>query len=260
MAAAIPPKVSRVVDIFVSLAAAVVIIGALFKLEHWDGADTMLILGLGTEALVFGVYGVLYLKYPAIKDYQFEAMPATKSTENPALKSMEKMLAEADITPANLGKLSSGFQKLGTTVEKMGEISDVVKATGDYTQKTKEAAQALDAVKTAYSNAATSATTFNNSSNAASAGAKVFHEQIQVLTKNLSSLNTIYELELQESNNHLKALNQFYGKLNEASNAMNTTAGDAVKAKEQIAALANNLGRLNQIYGNMISAMQGAKP
>ena len=254
MAAAIPPKVSKIVDIFVSLAAAVVIVGALFKLQHWDGADTMLIFGLGTEALVFGIYGVLYLRYPAVKDYDYE--PATiKQKDNPALKTMEKMLADADITPAHLGKLSAGFQKLGTTVEKMGEISDVVKATGDYTQKTKEAAKALDAVKTAYSGIASSATSFNN----ASEGAKVFHDQIQVLTKNLSSLNTIYELELKESNHHLKSLNQFYGKLNEASNAMNTTAGDAVKAKEQIAALANNLGKLNQIYGNMIGAMQGAK-
>lgn len=255
MAAAIPPKVSRIVDIFVSLAAAVVIIGALFKLEHWEGADTMLIFGLGTEALVFGIYGVLYLIYPAIKDYQVEAMPAKQSAGNPALKTMEKMLEDADITPANLGKLSAGFQKLGTTVEKMGEISDVVKATGDYTQKTKEAAKAMDDVKNAYANVASSSASFSN----ASEGAKVFHEQIQVLTKNLSSVNTIYELELQESNNHLKALNQFYGKLNEASNAMNTTASDAVKAKEQIAALANNLGKLNQIYGNMISAMQGGR-
>jgi len=254
MAAAIPPKVSRIVDIFVSLAAAVVIVGALFKLEHWEGADTMLIFGLGTEALVFGIYGVLYLKYPAIKDHAYEEAPV-KQKGNPALKSMEKMLEDADITPANLGKLSSGFQKLGTTVEKMGEISDVVKATGDYTKKTNEAAQALDAVKTAYAGMANSATSFNN----ASEGAKVFHDQIQVLTKNLSSINTIYELELQESNNHLKSLNRFYRKLNEASNAMNTTAGDAVKAKEQIAALANNLGKLNQIYGNMIGAMQGAK-
>ena len=159
------------------------------------------------------------------------------------------------LLPQILGKLSAGFQKLGTTVEKMGEISDVVKATGDYTQKTNEAAQALDAVKVAYSNVANSATSFNN----ASEGAKIFHEQIQVLTKNLSSLNTIYELELQESNNHLKALNQFYGKLNEASTAMNTTASDAIRAKDQISALANNLGKLNQIYGNMISAMQGGR-
>jgi hypothetical protein len=80
-----------------------------------------------------------------VKDHAFE--PPVKQKDNPALKSMEKMLESADITPANLGKLSAGFQKLGTTVEKMGEISDVVKATGDYTQKTKEAAKALDAVK-----------------------------------------------------------------------------------------------------------------
>jgi gliding motility-associated protein GldL len=260
MAAAIPPKVSRVVDIFVSIAAAVVIWGALQKLLHTSTADFFLKVGLGTEAAVFLVYGILYLWYPAIDDHQVQlAGGAPVAKGNPALKSMEKMLEEADITPANLGKLSAGFQKLGTTVEKMGEIGDVVKATGDYTQKTKEASQALDAIKAAYSNAANSATSFNNSSNAASAGAKVFHEQIQVLTKNLSSLNTIYELELQESNNHLKALNQFYGKLNEASAAMNNTATDAVKAKEQISALANNLGRLNQIYGNMISAMQGGR-
>jgi gliding motility-associated protein GldL len=260
MAAAIPPKVSRVVDIFVSIAAAVVIWGALQKLLHTSSADFFLKLGLGTEALVFLVYGILYLIYPAVDDHQVKIAGAQpQQIGNPALRSMEKMLEEADITPANLGKLSAGFQKLGTTVEKMGEISDVVKATGDYTQKTNEAAKALDAVKVAYSNAANSATSFNNSSDAAASGAKVFHEQIQVLTKNLSSLNTIYELELQESNNHLKALNQFYGKLNEASNAMNTTASDAIRAKDQISALANNLGKLNQIYGNMISAMQGGK-
>jgi gliding motility-associated protein GldL len=255
MAAAIPPKVSRVVDIFVSVAAAVVIWGALQKLLHTSWADFFLKVGLGTEAAVFLVYGILYLWYPAIDDNKVTIEGAAAPQDNPALKSMEKMLEEADINPASLGKLSEGFQKLGTTVEKMGEISDVVKATGDYTQKTKEAAKALDAVKTAYAGMAGSATSFNN----ASEGAKVFHEQIQVLNKNLSSLNTIYELELQEGSNHLKSLNRFYGKLNEASNAMNTTAADAVKAKEQIAALANNLGKLNQIYGNMIGAMQGSK-
>jgi gliding motility-associated protein GldL len=93
--------------------------------------------------------------------------------------------------------------------------------------------------------------------NSASEGSKLFHDQIQVLTKNLSSLNTIYELELQESNNHLKTLNQFYGKLAETSSIMVNTADDAKKVGEQVAGLANNLGRLNNIYGNMLSAMQG---
>jgi len=78
-----------------------------------------------------------------------------------------------------------------------------------------------------------------------------------VLTKNLSSLNTIYELELQESNNHLKALNGFYGKLAETASVMTNSADDAKKVQEQITSLAGNLGRLNGIYGNMLTAMQG---
>ncbi|HVX48751.1 MAG TPA: gliding motility protein GldL [Chitinophagaceae bacterium] len=254
MAAAIPPKVSRVVDIFVSIAAAVVIIGALFKLEHWEGADIALIGGLGTEAVVFAVYGILYLAYPAIDDHQVNiAGMGPEPKGNPALKSMEKMLAEADITPTTLSKLSDGFNKLGTTVAGLGQIGDAVAATGDYTKKTKEATVAISAVKDAYSAAASSVGAFND----ATETAKTFHTQVQTLTKNLSSLNTIYEMEMQESNNHLKALNAFYSKLNEASAAMVGTADDANKAKDQISTLANNLGKLNQIYGSMITAMQG---
>jgi gliding motility-associated protein GldL len=77
------------------------------------------------------------------------------------------------------------------------------------------------------------------------------------LTKNLASLNTIYELELQDTNNHLKAMNKFYSNLTQASEAMQGSVEDAQKAKEQISQLATNLGRLNNVYGNMLSAMQG---
>ncbi len=255
MAAAIPPKVSKAFDVLVSIAAAVVIYGALQKILHTEYADIMLKVGLTVEAVIFLGYGILYLVYPAIDDHEVhldkKAMPLAAG--NPALKSMEKMLDDADITPANLSKLSAGFQKLGTTVGGLTEIGDAVKATTDYTKKTQEATTAIGAVKDAYSNVANSVGAFTDAAN----GAKVFHSQIQVLTNNLSSLNTIYELELQESNNHLKALNSFYSKLNEASAAMTGTAADATKAKEQIAALANNLGKLNQIYGGMITAMQG---
>ena len=258
MAVAIPSRVSKIVDIFVSLAAAVVIIGALFKLMHWKGADLMLIIGLGTEAVVFAVYGALYLYFPAVTDPAMDEVlvgDKKKEKDNPALKTMEKMLEDADNTPANLSKLSAGFQKLSTSVDKIAEVGDAVAATTDYTAKTKEATAALSSVKEAYTSAASSMAIFNSASDST----RQFHEQVQVMTKNLSSLNTIYEMELQESNNHLKSLNQFYGKLNQAASVMSSTAEDAQKAKEQIAALATNLGRLNNIYGNMLSAMQGGR-
>ena len=249
MAVAIPPKVSKIVDVFVSIAAAVVIWGALRKILHaWD-ADMWLKIGLTTEALVFLAYGFLYLRYPAVDDHP---QPA-KAHGTDVLGSLDKAMLAADITPTNLNRLGEGFKKLNTTITNMNDITDVVAATGDYTQKTKEVTQALVGVKEAYVNAANSVGAFN----AASDSAKQFHDQIQVLTKNLSSLNTIYELELQESNNHLKSLNQFYGKLAEASTVMMGTADDAKKVQEQVSGLATNLGRLNNIYGNMLSAMQG---
>jgi gliding motility-associated protein GldL len=135
----------------------------------------------------------------------------------------------------------------------MNDISDVVKSTGDFSAKTKEATTAIGTMATAFTSSAQTMASFNN----ASESAKGFHEQVQVLTKNLGSLNTIYELELKESNNHLKALNGFYGKMAEASQAMMSSVVDANKAKDQISLLAGNLSKLNSVYGNMLSAMQG---
>lgn len=253
MAAKIPAKVGKFMDIIVSIAAAAVIFGALQKILHSPIADLWLKIGLYTEAAVFLLYGVLFIYYPAMDDHEVHLPGDVKEKGNPALKSMEKMLEEADITPANLSKLGSGFQKLGSTVSNMGEIGDVVKSTSDFGAKSKEAATAMGAIAGAVQQTTASLSSFNS----ASESTKQFHEQVQGLTKNLSSLNTIYELELQESQNHLKALNQFYGKLAQASAAMNGTAEDAVKAKEQIAALAGNLTKLNSVYGNMLTAMQG---
>jgi len=249
--------------------AAVVILGALFKIRHWPAADEMITLGLLSEVVVFLVMAFLvpppeephwqrYFpdinKHPDL-DPNFKPTPLTlpNSSGNPALTKLEDMLREADITPANLGRLGENFKKLGGTVDKMADITDVVSATSDYSVKTREAATALTTMKEAYLSAAGSVQNFNS----AAEGTKQFHEQVQVMTKNLSSLNTIYELELQDTNNHLKAMNQYYGNLVQASQAMEGSVIDAKKAHDQIALLANNLGRLNNVYGNMLSAMQG---
>ncbi|MDF2380026.1 gliding motility protein GldL [Nostoc ellipsosporum NOK] len=258
MAAAIPTKVSKYVDVAVSFGASLVIWGALRKITHAPDADTWLWIGLTIEAAIFALYGILYLIYPALPDASHSeeltvAGEVVKPAKGGALAAMDKALIEAHVTPETLNRLGDNFKKLNETIGNMNNISDVVAATGDYTAKTREVTGALDKVKDAYVTAAGSVGAFNQ----ATEGAKIFHDQVQVLTKNLSSLNTIYELELQESNNHLKALNSFYGKLSEASATMLNSAEDAKKVQEQIGSLANNLGRLNNIYGNMLTAMQG---
>jgi gliding motility-associated protein GldL len=150
-------------------------------------------------------------------------------------------------------RLADNFQRFGTTVEKMSDIAEVSKVTADYTKKTQEAAVALGQMKDAYTASANTVKHFNE----AAEGTRAFHEQVQTLTKNLGSLNTIYELELQDTNTHLKAMNAFYSNLVNASQTMQNSADDAKKTQEQIALLAKNLGNLNSVYGNMLAAMQG---
>ena len=267
-------KGQKTLNFLFSFFAAVVIAGALFKIRHWPLADEMITAGLLAEVIVFLLMALVvpppeeyYWErfFPNINEHpdverertgKFEMTPlslAGAQNSNPALTKLDDMLRSADITPMTLGKLNENFKKLGTTVERMSDISDVVAATGEYTAKTKEAAAAMTTMKDAYTNATNSMSHFNK----AAEGTKQFHEQVQVLTKNLSSLNTIYELELQDTNNHLKAMNKFYNNLVQASESMQGSVEDAKKAHNQIALLGNNLGRLNQIYGNMLSAMQG---
>lgn len=241
------------IDVLVSAGAAVVIFAAWAKLTHQSYADTMLTIGMWTETGIFLVYACIEWVKPQPHDTKAAVIAQPAVTGNPALQSMDKMLMEADITPANMKRLGDNFQKLGTTVSQIGEVGDVVKSTGDFSAKTKEATNALGLMKDAYTNSANTMSNFNSAADSA----KGFHEQVQVLTKNLGSLNTIYELELNESNNHLKTLNSFYGKMAKASEVMVSTVDDAQATKDQINALATNLGKLNQVYGNMLSAMQG---
>jgi gliding motility-associated protein GldL len=240
------------IDVLVSAGAAVIIFAAWAKLTHQSYADMMLTIGMWTETAIFLVYAAIEWIKP--KHHEEDDQP-DEVVGNPSLESMDKMLQSADITPTNLKRLGEGFQKLNSTVGNMNDIGDVVKNTGDFSNKTKEATVALGNMSTAFTSSAATMSSFSNAADSA----KGFHEQVQVLTKNLGSLNTIYELELKESNNHLKTLNSFYGKLAEASQTMMGTVEDASKAKEQIAVLANNLGKLNAVYGNMLSAMQGAR-
>ena len=252
--AGVSKSTERLVNIIVCVGAAVVIFGAWQKITHQKLADFFLTAGLLTEALIFMVYA--FLPPPGSEMHALaEALPklAAGSSGNPALDKFDKMLQEAEITPANLGRLSEGFKKFGTTVDKISDVSGALAATTDYTNKTKDAVTALGNMTTAYQNATTTIGYFNNAADST----KQFHTQVQTLTKNLGSLNAIYEIELQDTNNHLKAMNAFYGNLVQASETMQGSVGDAKKTQEQIALLAKNLGNLNQVYGNMLTAMQG---
>ena len=254
-------------NLIIGFGASVVLLGALFKIQHWPGAGPMLTAGMLTEAFIFALLGLL----PPHKDYYWERF-YPNIDENPHVEAyrkgttfdsaagkvspgaaLDKMMEDAQVTPANIRKLGENFQRFGVVVEQIKDISDVTAATSEYSQSAREAASALGEMKNTFVGASNTMASFNN---AADDTAK-FHEQVVVLSRNLGSLNQIYEVELQDANNHLKAMNKFYSNLVSASDAMASSATDAVAAKEQISLLSKNLTTLNSIYGNMLAAMQG---
>ena len=104
MSVKIPSKLSKWMDVGVSIAAAVVIYGALQKILHTPSADLLLKIGLITEAIIFLLYGVMYAIFPPVKEDYEGSMAMKASVGNPALQNMDKMLQDADITPTNLKK------------------------------------------------------------------------------------------------------------------------------------------------------------
>jgi gliding motility-associated protein GldL len=248
--AGVSRRTEVIVNVVVCVGAAIVIFGAWAKILHKSFADLMLTVGLLTEAFIFLVYAFIPPPYspPGPEDADFK--PAKGKSP---LDGLDDMIAKAGINPANLEKLGNSFNKLGSTVDQMKDLGDVVKSTGDFSNSTKAASESMMQVRGVMDKTVGAMNNFNS----ASESTGQFHAQVQTLNKNLSSLNAVYELELQENNNHLKAMNKYFGNLVAVSDSMSASIDDAKAAQAQISQLAGNLSKLNSVYGNMLNAMQG---
>ncbi|QKG54339.1 gliding motility protein GldL [Hymenobacter sp. BRD67] len=247
------------------IGAAVVIVGALFKIEHWQGADLMLMLGLGTEALIFFLSAFQphqaetdwSLVYPELSE-GYDPSTNENGFRNKQLQpngltgKLDDMLKNANVTPEALTNLGQGLNRLSATTAQMSQLGEATNATDEYTQKVRTAAQSLDGINKAYSNTVDAITSLAN----ATGDAKEYHLQVQNVTKNLGALNAVYEMELQDANTHLKSMNQFYGTLGKAMENMMQAGKDTESLQHQVADLTGNLSSLNRVYGNMLNAMR----
>jgi gliding motility-associated protein GldL len=247
------------------IGAAVVIVGALFKIMHWPLADVMLIAGLSTEAIIFFLSAFQpqphdpdWAKvYPQLADdYSGDALvPATAGVSggNGLTRKLDDMLLDANITPETINSLGLGLNRLSETAAQMADVSQAASATSDYTLRIREASGSLDKMNVAYATTAEALAQMAGST----VDAKEYHQQIQGMTRNLGALNAVYEMELQDANNHLKAMNKFYGNLSMAMENLTDASKDTEQFKQEVSKLTQNLHSLNNVYGNMLTAMRG---
>lgn len=242
-----------------SFGAAIVIMGALFKIMHWPGANYMLIAGMGTEVLIFIISG-FEPQYDTHHEYKWERVypelaedASGKPIQSPT-KQLDDALAKAKLEGDVLKRLGENMGKFSDNLKTMTSITDAMGATNEYTKSAAGAAKQLNDLQTAFASSASAAKDLAN----ISSGTKQYHEQVQAITKNLSQLNSMYEIEIQDANNHVKAMNKFIGNLAEAMTNLESTKNDAASLKDNMSSLSKSLTSLNSIYGGMLSAMRTA--
>lgn len=247
------------------LGAAVVIVGAMFKILHLPGAGIMLGVGLTTEAIIFIFsafepkhqeydWSLVYPELMGDMDGANDKKKITngKSNGDSVTKKLDAMLESSKVGPELIDSLGRGMKNLSESVSKMGQLSNAAVATEDYTKNVKQASQSLVAMNKSYSTAVQAISGLAE----ASKDTKQYHTQVQNVTKNLSALNAVYEMELQDANNHMKAMNKFYSNLSGAMDNVSQASKDAENFRNNFASLNNNIASLNKVYGNMLSAMK----
>jgi gliding motility-associated protein GldL len=267
------------------LGASVVIIGALFKIQHWPYAGAMLTVGLCTEAVIFFFsafeplheevdWTLVYPELAGIPEDEGELPAHGKhrggsgggyvggGAGSAALAKFDEMLEKAEITPDLFQKLGVGMKKLSEATGNINAMGDVSAASAKYMSTIKNADESLGKLADSYQ---TTAKVINetgsnykhiaDSLSVIEVGGKSYQQQLESLNKNLSALNAAYELQLKGTGEHTKESEALYKGLQTLMKDLTDSAGDTKKYREQIGKLNENLTALNGVYGNMLAAM-----
>jgi len=189
------------------LGAAVVIMGALFKILHLKGADLMLIIGLTTEAVIFAISAFeaqpkdydWALVYPELENEPATEKKARKGSSGTVTQELDRMLEEAKIGPELLESLSAGMRKLSETAASLNTATDAAGATAAYSQQLGAAAKNMEALNALYAvqleNTTSQADIQNTVMEKLSASAQnteALAGEVTKLSQNLSQLNSVY--------------------------------------------------------------------
>lgn len=299
------------------MGAAVVIVGALFKINHWPGAEIMLIIGMGIEALIFFAsafeplhvtydWSLVYPELAGMEDAHGHGAEKEKKDKKKDKKSdaqvevvggvaggttiiggfsgtqeLDKMLADAKIGPELIESLGKGLQNLSTTTAGLNNIAGAAAASEKFTTNINVASESVVELSTAYKKTAdnlnkdllvsgeylssvqeatsavsTLANIYKETANTLSVGDASYLDELKTMASSLSSINALYEMQIQNSSTQLEATKAVQERIDNLVINFADTAENVLRYKEQVNALSKKVGALNDIYGNMLAAMQ----
>jgi gliding motility-associated protein GldL len=292
--------------------ASIVIVGALFKIQHWPGAGVALTCGLLIEAIIFffSAFEPLHeeldwtLVYPELAgmsdpDEIDEFREQAIADRNVGLQKFDELFQQSQINAEDVRSLGKHLNTISATTETIGDITTASLATKEYFDKMGNAAKNMDTVASAYgtntgvlnesvntlaesykqtaslinqkgkdiadrfaSSSANLTATYEAMSGevkqehaSISQSQKQFNQQLEALARNLAELNSSYSEQVKGSKDHLENTTGVYRGLHEMVSNLQASVVETEKYKNEIVKLSESLSELNNVYGNMLSAM-----
>lgn len=255
--------------------AAVAIIGALFKILHLPGASVMLVAGLGVEAIIFALSSFepphetpdWSLVYPELAGLEPVDRPSRNGAGNGGGDSLSSLVASGAIDQSTVDRLADGVKKLANTTSELSDLSGASVATESYLKNVQTAADQLNKFSAVQSSVAEAGNKFaatmeSEGGKFASSFSKLnnaFATQAEASSKlgsNMAAVTEAYNKQLDGLNKQLDSTKNVAAGLSSISQEIAASVEGVKEYRQQIASLSKTVGELNNIYGNMLSAIR----
>ena len=185
------------------MGAAVVIIGALFKLMHWPFASAMLIIGLGTEALIFGLSAFdpvdkeldWSLVYPELAGGEAQTKGKKEEPKDPQgilSQKLDQMLKEAKIDGELMSSLGNSIKNFESAAKGISPTVDGIASQKKYSEEMSVAAAQMESLNSLYKVQLESAARNTEANKEIAENASKLRQEMAAMTANIASLNNVY--------------------------------------------------------------------
>lgn len=193
----------KLMNMVYGLGAAVVIIGALFKIMHWPYGNLMLIIGLITEAVVFAIsafepvddeldWALVYPELAGGAGGSKKKAAAPVDAEAQLSKKLDDMLKEAKIDGELMSSLGNSIRNFEGAAKGIAPTTDAMASTKKYSEEMALAAAQMESLNSLYKVQVESSSRQAEINEQVTANAGKLKEQMESLATNLSSLNGVY--------------------------------------------------------------------
>lgn len=247
-----------------SIGAAIVIWGALFKILHLPGGNTLLSIGMGTEVLMF----ILTAFDRPPREYNWEQVFPVLSTNDPEdrpdLKGVgeQGMAVNGVVTATGSGTAAAQHQATATPVAPVTAGDSIASVSDRYAQQMTDIATQMDQLRQTtekLNNVSQvlldSYKAITDNSENLTAGSTGYVEQMQALNRNISGLNTIYEIQLRSVSSQLDAIDGVNQGIRDICAMYESTAEQSRKFCKESEQMTLYMQQLNQVYAKMLQAM-----